>query len=318
MTARPPISFADNLRGAGFMSASMLGFACNDALMKLLAPDVGLFQAILVRSLFAMALIGALAWRFGAFSHPPPRRDLPWMCFRSVSEVGAATFYLTALMHLPMGNVSAIMQTMPLLITLAGAVFLGERVGWRRWIAILAGFAGMLLIVRPGGAAFDPYSLYAFAGMFCFMLRDLSTRMIGAATSSLLITFVTAAGVAVMGLAGVLWGGWTPMTGGQTGGLALAALFVFGGYFGGVLAMRRGEIAFTSPFRYSILCWALLLGYLVFDERPDALTLTGAAVIVAAGLYAFWRERVTARAAALAEAAPPPHALAPGARARNR
>jgi S-adenosylmethionine uptake transporter len=264
-----------------------------------------------------MGLIGALAWRFGAFRKPPPRRDVPWMVVRSVTEVGAATFYLTALMHLPMGEVSAIMQTMPLLITLAGAIFLGERVGWRRWAAILTGFAGMLVIVRPGGEAFDPFSLYAFAGMFCFMLRDLSTRFIGASTPSLLITFVTAAGVAVMGVAGVLWEGWRPMTGGQTGGLALAALFVFGGYYCGVLAMRRGEIAFTSPFRYSILCWALLLGFLVFDERPDALTLTGAAMIVGAGLYAFWRERRMARAAAPAETAPPPHALAPGARVRR-
>ncbi|MGM0584294.1 MAG: DMT family transporter [Pseudomonadota bacterium] len=315
MTADPPTRFAENLRGAGFMSASMFGFACNDAIMKFLAPEMGLFQAILIRSLFALALVAALAWRFGALGRWPPRRDLPWMALRSLGEIGATAFYLSALMRMPMGNVSAIVQSLPLVITLFGALFLGERVGWRRWSAVLAGFAGVLMIVRPGGEAFDPASGFAFAAMLCFLLRDLATRQVSGATPSLLITLVTTIGVGAMGGIGAAWQGWTPVDPGQFGGLALAALFIFAGYFGGVMAMREGEIGFISPFRYAILVWSLLLGFLVFDERPDALTLLGAATIVGAGLYAFWRERRAAQT--LAGGAVAPHAMAPGPRARR-
>ncbi len=287
----PQASFALNLRGAGFMAVAMAGFACNDTLMKLIAPEIGLYQAILVRGIFATALVGLLVWRYGALRRMPPRRDLPWLAVRSAAEVAGALFYLTALFHMPIGNVSAIMQTTPLVLTMTGALFLGETVGWRRWAAILAGFAGVMLIVRPGGAGFDAHAYYAFASMLCVTVRDVATRKMSGETNSLLITLTTTVAVGGMGGVGAALGEWTPMETWHWVGMIAGAGLLFTGYFCGVVAVRTGEIGFTSPFRYTVLVWTMLAGLLVFDETPDGLTLVGAAVIVAAGLYAFWRER---------------------------
>ncbi len=166
---------SDNMRGAGFMVAAMAGFVVNDALMKIALVDVPLFQAIFLRGVVATALIGLLAWRRGALRRPAPA-DMRVLGVRSFAEIGSTICYLTALMHMPIANATAILQAMPLAVTLAAAVFLREPVGWRRWSAILVGFAGVLLIVRPGTEGFDVNALWALAGV-CFMtLRDLSTR----------------------------------------------------------------------------------------------------------------------------------------------
>lgn len=298
-SAAPPATLAENLRGAGFISLSMFGFAVNDALMKLLAPETGLFQAIFTRGCMATLLIALLAWRMGALTRLPPREDAPHLMLRAGAEVAATYCYLTALMHLPLAEVSAIAQTMPLAITLAGALFLGERVGWRRWAAIAAGFLGVLIILRPGIAAFQPAAVYAIAGVGFFVVRDLSTRRLSKATPSLLVTLLTAATVTGMGGVGAVADGvWNPMTGWQIAGLAAAAGTVLVGYYFSISGMRTGDVGFISPFRYTVLIWAMLLGFLMFGERPDAFTWTGAALIVAAGLYAFQRERRLARAAA--------------------
>lgn len=292
-------ALARNLRGAGFMSLSMLGFACNDALMKAITPEIGIWQAILLRSAFGTAIAAALVWRWRAW-RTPPRRDWPWLALRTVAEVAAVLFYLTAILRLRLVEVSAINQTMPLALTLIGALFLGETVGWRRWGAILAGFAGVLIIVRPGVAGVDPDALWAVAAMLCFCLRDVATRMTSTATPSLLIAFLTMLGAAATGAAGLAFGDWAPTPPWVWIALVVASATVFVGYHGGVVALRTGEIGFTAPFRYTILPWSMALGFLVFEEVPDHGTLAGAAVIVAAGLYAFWRERRAGLAAVAA------------------
>lgn len=300
LPATPPapagVSFAENLRGAGFIAASMFGFACNDALMKLIAPDLGLFPSILIRGLMASALIAILAWRFGALARLPARADAPWLAVRAAAEVGATLCYLLALMRLPLAEVSAIAQTMPLALTLACALFLGERVGWRRWAAIGAGFAGVLLIVRPGGAAFDPAALYAVVGVALFVVRDLATRKLSAATPSLLVTLFTAGSVTLMGGVGAAAAGvWPAPSWAEVGGLAAAAGLVLTGYYFSIAGMRTGDIGFSAPFRYTVLLWATILGWLIFADVPDALSWAGMAVITGAGLYAFRRERKLAR-----------------------
>ena len=295
-----PTTLARNLRGAGFMALSMLGFACNDALMKGVAPEIGVYQSILMRSVFGGVIAALLVWRFRAWTRPP-RRDWPWLAVRSAGEIGAVLLYLNAILRMRLAEVSAINQTMPLLLTLIGAVFLGETVGWRRWLAIAAGFTGVLIIVQPGPAGFDPDALWAVGAMLCFCTRDVATRMTSDATPSLLITLITMIGVGAMGSLGTAVEGWAPMAPWTWLAALGAATAVFAGYFGGVQALRTGEIAFTAPFRYTILLWAMLLGFVFFAETPDAGTLVGAAVIVAAGLYAFWRERKAGLAAVRAE-----------------
>ena len=173
----------------------------------------------------------------------------------------------------------------------------GEPVGWRRWLAITAGFIGVLIIVRPGVEGFNQFSLLALVSVVFCAVRDLATRQIPAQIPSLFITLlttvtVTAAGAAIL----VPLGGWTPPSGRALGLLALAAVLVLIGYQCVIMALRSGDISAVAPFRYSALLWAMLLGYLVFGDVPDAMMVTGASIIVLSGLYAFYRERMRAPA----------------------
>jgi len=292
LTVPLPATKTENLQGAGFIALSMLGFAVNDALMKLVGPGIGLFQSVLLRSLFAMAMVVVIAYAFGALHRLPPRRDVGWMAARAVGEIGAVVCILTALFRMPLAAVSAILQTLPLSLTLVGALFLGERVGWRRWLAILVGFVGVLVLVRPGAADFDPNAVWALAAVGFVTLRDAATRQLGRGVHSLFVTVVTTTVIVILGALGVaVQGVWVPVDGPTLLGLAGAAAAILVGYVFGVQGMRIGDIGFIAPFRYTILIWSMLLGFLLFAERPDAATWLGAAIIVAAGLYTFWRER---------------------------
>jgi len=301
-----PASFAENLRGAGFMAVSMAGFAANDALMKVLAVEAGFFEAVLLRGLGATLLMTLIAWRFGALRRLPPRRDAPALALRCTAEVCATICYLTALTRLPLATVSSVAQTMPLMITFAGALIFGERVGWRRWAAVAAGFAGVLVILRPG-AEFQPAVLWALGGVTCFTIRDMATRRLSQHTASLFVTLLTAAAVTAMGAVALGWRAamapeaasvpWAEVGPWEAAGLAAAVLCILTGYGCGVNAMRSGDIGFVAPFRYTVLVWAIAIGFLAFGEQPDAQTWAGAAIIVSAGLYAFFRERRAAVAA---------------------
>jgi drug/metabolite transporter (DMT)-like permease len=283
---------ADNLRGAGFMVISMAAFVVNDSLMKSLAGELPLFQAIFLRGVFATILVGGFALARGV-ARPSvlARADRKLAVLRAGAEIGATTCFLTALFNMPFANAMAILQAAPLALTFIGAVFLKEAVGWRRWSAVGVGFLGVLLIVRPGTEGFNSATLWALASVSFICIRDLVTRRLSRETPSLFITLMTA--VAITSVGGIVTAttAWQPATPAVVGMLALAACFLFVGYYSSVLTMRVGEIGFVSPFRYSILIWALLIGWIVFDEVPRGLTLVGAAMVVGAGLYTFFRER---------------------------
>jgi len=289
---------SDNMRGAVLMMGSMAAFTLNDTLMKSLAGDMPLLQALFLRGLPTSLFLGWLAWRAGAFRRLPGWSDAGLIALRSGAEVAAAWLFLTALFNAPQANVTAILQALPLTVTLAAALFLGEPLGWRRLVAIAVGFAGVMLIVRPGLAGFTIWSLYALAAVVMVTLRDLAVRRMSDAVSSEAVAFAGAVGVAVAAGLGLWSGGagsWVPVDGGAAALLAGAALFVIGGYLFSVMVMRVGEIGFVAPFRYTSLLWAVVLGFLVFGELPDMLTLAGSAIVVATGIYSFRRERLRAR-----------------------
>lgn len=281
------------------MVVAMAGFGLNDALMKLTAGQVTLAQAIFVRGLLATALIAVLAWRLGALKRNAiARRDRRRVAWRVVGEAGAAVCFLTALFNMPIANAMAILQAIPLALTLAAALWLHEPVGWRRLSAVAIGFLGVLVIIRPGFAGFTVYSLWALAAVGFLVLRDLATRTISPDTSSAAVTLVTSAIITAGGGVVALAGPWQPMSPGLLGTLAAAAVFLFLGYLFAVMTMRVGEVAVVSPFRYTILLWAILAGVVLFDEWPDGWTLAGSAVVVGTGLYTFYRERRIARRSA--------------------
>ncbi|WP_299837999.1 DMT family transporter [uncultured Jannaschia sp.] len=280
----------DNLRGSVLMMGSMAAFSFNDATIKFLAQGLPTFQIVLLRGVAVTLLIALLAWLTGALRRPIPRADMPLVIGRSVAEVVSFYPFVLALTHMPLANVTAILQVLPLTITAAGALFLGERVGWRRWTAIAIGFAGVLLIVRPGGADFDGWSLVALTAMLTITARDLITRRLSKDVPSLKVAIFTAAGVMLLGLVLTLFETWEPIDGNH-GMLVLAAAgFIFFGYLFSIMAMRVGEVAAVTPFRYTALIWGLMLGWAVFDEWPKPLTLIGAALIAGTGLYTLWRE----------------------------
>lgn len=291
-----PASRAENVRGALFMVVAMAAFVINDTLMKSLAGEVPIFQAVFLRGLMATALIAPFAFFSGALRpRALPRRDIGRIALRSAGEIGATICFLIALFAMPIANVTAILLAAPLMLTMVGALFLGEPVGWRRWSAVVAGFLGVLMVVQPGGEAFSAAAFWAVASVTFVCLRDLVTRRLSAETPSLLVTLATAVSITAMGGLITLHQGWTPVSGGSLLRLAGAAGFVFVGYLFSVKTMREGDIGFVSPFRYTIMIWALLLGYFVFGDIPNFLAGAGAALIVASGVYAFHRERIRSR-----------------------
>lgn len=293
---RPTHSAADNLAGAALMSGSMACFTFNDALMKALGETVPFFQALFVRGcLTSLALLG-LAYGLGSLRLRLPRRDWGWVGLRTLSEMGAAYFFISALFHIPIANATAVLQALPLTVTLAGALFLGEAVGWRRWVAILVGFAGVLLIVRPGPEGFDPYAIYALIAVLCVTARDVATRRLSAQVPSMTVACIGAVGVTVFAGLGASQIEWSPMQGREWSLLGGTVLFITAAYLLSVMVMRVGEIAVVTPFRYTGLLWALLLGLVFFGEWPDALTLLGVAIVAGAGLFTLFREARLARA----------------------
>ena len=274
------------------MSASMAGFVVNDTLMKSLSGEVPQFQAIFVRGLFASSVILFLAWRSGALKFRPGPKDRTLLSWRVFSEVLTTCFFLTALFNMPLANAVAILQAATLGVPLCAAIFLGDRVGWRRYLAIGIGFFGVLMIVRPGGEGFNIYSIFALAAVATIVMRDLVTRQISRAVPGLGVTVLTSLAITALGAVGTVVGGHVPVTLPIVVVLAASSCFLLVGYYAGVEAMRVGEVGVVSPFRYTNLIWALILGLLVFGDFPDALTIVGAIIVVASGLYTLHRERI--------------------------
>ncbi len=280
-----------NTQGALLMMGSMTAFTINDACMKALSDELPLFQALMLRGAAASLLLYLLARHLGGLRLHLPGRDWGLIGLRTISEIGATFFFITALFNMPIANISAILQALPLTVTLAGAMLFGEAVGWRRLSAIVIGFIGVLLIVRPGTEGFNVFSVYALISVAFVTSRDLATRRLSREVPSFTVALSAAIAVATFGAAGSLGVGWVPVSGKATLQLGGATLMLIGGYMFSVMAMRVGEIAIVAPFRYTSLLVALILGLVIFGEWPVPLTLLGAAIVVATGVYTFYRER---------------------------
>ena len=287
-----------NLRGALLMTGAMTAFTINDTFLKLLGTHLPFFQIVFLRSIATSVFLFYLAQRSGALKVHLSRNDRKLIAIRTVAEAAAAWLFITALFNMPLANVSAILQALPLTVTLAAALFLGEPVGWKRFTAIGIGFVGVFLIVRPGTEGFTIYSLYALASVACVTVRDLSARRLSHDAPSLSVALATAVGVLIFSGIGAIFTDWQPMDLRDWLWLGAAVAAVVGGYLFSVMAMRVGEIGFVAPFRYTSLVVALVLGFAIFGEFPRAITLVGAAIVIGTGLFTLWRERALRRAIA--------------------
>jgi drug/metabolite transporter (DMT)-like permease len=278
----------ENQRGALAMTASMAGFAVEDAFVKAAAQTLPLGQVLLTMGLAGVLVFAALARARGEPLLPAAFLSRP-MLLRSGFEVAGRLFYGLAITLTALSTTSAILQAAPLVVVAGAALVFGERVSPQRWLAVASGFAGVLIILRPG-AEFSALSLLAVVGLLGFAGRDLATRAAPQALSNRQLGML---GFAMFASAGaillVLTGGARmpdPLTAAQ---LAAGSVFGILGYHALTHAMRTGEVSAVTPFRYTRLVFALILAMALFGERPDLATWIGAALVVGSGLYALVR-----------------------------
>ncbi|WP_170556886.1 DMT family transporter [Ruegeria atlantica] len=291
----------NNVHGILLIIGSMAAFALEDMFIKHLSITVPTGQIMI-----ALGLVCGLV--FVALSLATRKRILDPVAWQGLplaragtEAVGALTF-VTALSLVELSTVAAVFQAMPLAVTMGAALFLGEHVGWRRWSAIGIGFIGVLMIIRPGLEGFQPESLFVVATVIAIAARDLITRKLDVRVASSVVAMQAYIAVALAGVVLMVFTAQpiVPLQSSQFGSYIGAMGFGVLGYYGIVTAMRIGEASALTPFRYSRLVFSIAAGMLMFGERPDLMTITGASLIIGSGMYTFLRERRLAREVAVA------------------
>jgi drug/metabolite transporter (DMT)-like permease len=281
----------DNLKGMAWMTLAMLAFALTDMVLVFATRALPVGQVLFLFGLGGAGLFGIWAGMQGHRWVSPVLLMRPVM-LRNGAEVLATVSFVFALSLIPLSTLSAVIQANPLLVTLGAALFLGEQVGWRRWLAIFIGLFGVLLIVQPGAEGFDPNILIAIAAAIGLSLRDLATRRVPRHVPTPLLASYSFASVSLAGLVVMpLAGGWVTPTPSMALIIPGGVLMGMVAYFAITAAMRVGEISVVTPMRYTRLVFAFAIALVVFDETVDALTVVGVAIVVATGLYSLWRER---------------------------
>jgi drug/metabolite transporter (DMT)-like permease len=293
--AIPAAVRSDNLRGILAMLAAMGSLIVNDCFLKVAAAELPTGETIFLRGLITTLIgTGLVAATIGLSTLR--LAGAPGMPVRAAADTVATILYLSALTRMPIADATAILQFTPLAITAGAALFLGARVGWRRWLATAVGLAGVLVIVRPGGAGFNPYSAFALSAIVFVAARDLLTRRLGSDVPTIVIATVSGGAVTAASLLLALWETWTWPSPLAVLMLFCAGLGLLGGNYWIVVAMRYGDIATVAPFRYSVILWAVAAGLVVWGELPDAATWIGIGIVTGAGLYTLVREHGLAKA----------------------
>ncbi len=279
-----------NLFGIGAVVGAGAAMICADALAKVVMVETSLGQAIAGRGLVACVILVAAGLLLGQMRWHPSALSAP-VVVRILAEVGAGLSMVGALRYMPIANATAILQFIPLVTTMAAALLFAEKVGWRRWLAGIAGFVGVALILQPGAEGFTLWSLLAVSAMLCMSTRDLATSRIDPRVPTLLVGALSAAAVSIAGCALAAISGWAPVTPRSIGFTLAAGVALSAGFICLVVGMRNAEMSAVAPFRYFTLLWAILLGLVAWGEVPNRLAWVGIGIVVAAGLYAFGRER---------------------------
>jgi drug/metabolite transporter (DMT)-like permease len=279
-----------NVKGIAAMVAATALFTCGDAAMKLVSARLPTGETIFVRGLSSVAIVAVAAFWTGAIYRLKDAlvRGMGW---RSVGDMGSALFFQAALARMPFADLMGILQITPLSLTAASALFLGERVAWRRWTAVAVGCAGALLVIKPGSNAFNAWALLGLLSVLSGTLRDVATRRLDVALSPLLIMILSQLAVASAGLACWAFETWATPTLGEFLALVFASVFSLTGHLCVIYSLRSGEVAAVAPFRYAGIVWAILIGYAIWQQLPDNLSLAGIFILVSAGLYTFYREQ---------------------------
>ncbi len=288
----PPDHRAGNLIGIAAMLGAMAAFVANDTCVKLIGDAIPLGELILLRSLGATALVVSYAYAAGGFVLPSPQH-WPLITWRVAADVLATLCIVAGVLGLPIADATAISQVTPLAMTATAAIVLKEAVGWRRWTAIIVGFIGVVLIVRPGTATFSLPALLVLGGVVFVVARDLITRRISSDVATLTLLGISLAGSSIAGIVLYPFETWTMPDRRVLLLLGYASVFVATAYTLIIIAMRNGDVATVSPFRYGVIVFALISGYVFWNELPDKIQLVGIAILTLAGIYTFHRERLS-------------------------
>ena len=280
----------ENSKGIVLMVLSMGAIALADSLVKVASAFASPAQTMFYLMGGALVVFTLLA-KIQGEALIDPRALTPILLLRYFAEIGGMIGMVLALAYVPLSTVGAITQASPIVVALGAVLFLGERVSWRRWTSIGIGFLGVLLIVQPGGEAFDVTVLWAVLAMAFLSVRDLTTRLTPSEMPTASLATYTMAAALPVAVSWVLYNGdgFVPA---QTNWMVIVAMVGSGaiGYILLTASIRKGELSVIMPFRYSRIIFLILLGVVFFNERPSAMMLFGTALIIVSGIYMMWRE----------------------------
>lgn len=277
------------LKAGLYMVLAMASFTAGDTMTKLMAGEVPVGELILIRGMVATSIIVVVCLKQGVLIHAAQAFKRTILA-RSLSDMAGTLFFITALMHMPIANLTAIMQAVPLLVIAFAALFLGEKVGLRRTLAVLVGLTGVLFIVKPSPSSFTFYDGLSLGLVVAVALRDIITRKLTIDVPTMIVALGNSVIVMLSGLALYPFEDWIVPTSRHLLLIFGAGIFLSIGYVSMVLTIRLGDIASTAIYRYSVVLFALISGVFVFGEMPDRWVFLGIALIVVSGIYALLRE----------------------------
>lgn len=284
----PAARFSPQLKGIAAMALASLLLTIGDAGTKYLTEDYSVGQVLAIRQCFALlAILPYIHWVSGWQAIRVVNRG--GVALRALFFIGTTWLIVSSFAILPLTLVTAIAFSSPIFVVALSTLVLGERVGPRRWLAVLAGFIGVLVIVRPGGSAFELALILPVLAALSSGLRDIVTRHLSRSDTSIAILFWSMLAVVMASMFTVL-SGWKPVTPGAAAMMAAIGVLNAAAHFLMIDSLRLGDASLVSPFRYTSLVWAAILGILVWNDWPDLWTVAGAAIIVSGGIYIIERE----------------------------
>ena len=285
MTQRGPQS---SLRGIAYMVLALLLLTLADAATKWLGDTLPVWQIVCLRAVFIFIPVGILVARTGGVASLRVH-DRRGLSIRVFYYIGSTTLIATSMILLPLADAATLLFAGPLFVTALAPFMLGEHIGWRRWCAVLVGFIGVVIMLRPTPEAMQPLALVPIVAALFSTFRDIATRRISATETTNAIMVWSTLGLVIAGLLTIPFGwvavGWIDLS-----------LLAFAGILGGIAhilmveAFRVAEAALVSPFKYSAVIWAVALGYFIWGTVPDQFILVGGSFVIASGLYILHRE----------------------------
>ncbi len=281
---------SENTKGAFLISLAAACYVMSDIFMKFLSSEISMFQITYLRGLLVTFFLFSYCYMSEASFFIKEWRDRIVITIRSTLEVIMTYAFLAALFNMNVANANAILQLIPLIVLLGSFIFLRQSPKTYEWIAVLVGCFGAVIIIRPGASDFNFFTIHALVAVFCLSARDLLTVRLNKNIPSNVVAFYSAL---MLTMVSFLLSEDTHLFGKVDNSLFIVytAIFVSIGYIASVSAMRYGEVTFVSPFRYTALLWASVMGFIFFGEIPKFSTLFGGSLIILAGIFIFYKSK---------------------------